>query len=233
MSDLYSKITIQRSKYNGQLEAATATVVACSSVAIFSSLELTILLSTIFQKRRGLYFWSLSICNLGVLMYSFGVWTTYFELGANIGTSTLKMTGWMLMVGFQSLVLYSRLGLIVHNANILRAVKWMMIINAITLMPITAVFTYCSHLSIRSVYSTGYYYAQHVQIIVFNVQENLISAIYIFQSITLLNIIETTKSRTLIWQLVMLSLVVILLDVSSCYPLHQVTDPIPRLRSRY
>ena len=129
------EIATTKNSFDGRYSADSVIVTMSIALAMYNSLEMVLLISTTFKRWKGLYFWSLSSCTFGVLCYAIGVLLTYFDLGVLWLGKVVDDIGWVVMVACQSLVLYSRLNLILDNVTILRAVKWMIITTSTTLLP--------------------------------------------------------------------------------------------------
>ncbi|KAJ9650565.1 hypothetical protein H2198_010130 [Neophaeococcomyces mojaviensis] len=178
---------------------------------------MVLLISTTFKRWKGLYFWSLCICNYGVASYSLGMMLMYFDLSVLWLSKVLLDAGWICMVICQSLVLYSRLGLVVENLKILRAVKWMIIIDSIVLVIATTVLDFGTTYSGVPTFTQAYFYVEHIQMTGFALQETIISGIYIWKTIDLLKIVSTTNTtntRTMVWQLLVINIIIIAMDVA-------------------
>ena len=87
-------------------------VVICSSLALYNSLELELLILTTFHAYRGLYFWSLALASFGVIPYVIGFMVEYFQWSYLALGTAIDTVGWVLMVTGQSVVLYSRLWMV-------------------------------------------------------------------------------------------------------------------------
>lgn len=108
-------------------------MVICGTIAGYNAIEGFVLIMLTFRTHTGLYFWSLIIADLGILMYMVFVTLWYFNLTIRLAALLPLYIGWICMVTGQSVVLYSRLGIVLGpgRAGILRAAKWMIIIDAI------------------------------------------------------------------------------------------------------
>jgi hypothetical protein len=109
-----------------------------AGLAMYNVLELMALVFLTFARYHGLYFWSLLIASFGIIPYSLSLLIKFFYLiSDNQWVSELLLTiGWWAMVTGQSVVLWSRLHLILtgsRGARILRWTKWMIIIDALIL----------------------------------------------------------------------------------------------------
>lgn len=107
-------------------------VAAFTAIAWCNSIELLVRIWMTFKRRRGLYFWSLEVATWGVLVYSMFFLFKFFQVVTNdLLTSAIIAVGWWCMVTGQSLVLYSRLYLIVQDAQKIKWILYMIIANAI------------------------------------------------------------------------------------------------------
>jgi hypothetical protein len=100
-----------------------------------------------FKRREGLYFWSILLASFGVLPYCVGWLIVYFDLTHDYVGMIIDSIGWVLLVSGQSMVLYSRLHLVVIDARILRGVLIMIISNGIVwvrLGPYFSLYIYSS-----------------------------------------------------------------------------------------
>lgn len=213
MLDQY-RTDVQKTNFEGKYDASSVMVTVSGGVAIYSSLEMVLLILSTFKRWKGLYFWSMSLCNLGVMMYGFGFMMVYFQLSALWFAKALNDSGWLLMVVCQSLVLYSRLALIIFDGRILTSVKWMIIVDSVVLVPFPIIFDYGNTFTNLPIFPKGYFYIEHVQITVFSLQECIISTIYVIRTIALLRVIQKANARDVVWQLLVINLIIIPMDVS-------------------
>lgn len=88
-------------------------MVAFLAIAFYNVLELLFLIIRRFQRRSGLYFYSLLVSCFGVFLHGFAFMAKFFQIWHNdLACVALICLGWYCMVTGQSLVLYSRLGLV-------------------------------------------------------------------------------------------------------------------------
>lgn len=205
---------IEKSSFDGKYNVASVVVTLSIALALYNSLEMVLLISMTFKRYKGLYFWTLVLCNLGVVLYTIGMMLTYYRLGLLALCKVVLDFGWVCMILFQSLVLYSRLGLILDNPTIVKAVKWMIIIDSILLFPIVIIFDFGSTYSKGPAFSAGYFYIEHVQITGFTVQELTISGLYVWKTIALLKVLQKPNTRNVIWQLLTINVIIVAMDVS-------------------
>jgi hypothetical protein len=117
-------------------------------LAVYNSIELNVLVLVTFTKYNGVYFWSLLIASWGIIPYCLGFLLKFFEVAVGAsrwGSIVLLTIGWYSMVTGQSVVLWSRLHLLVEQGRILRWTKYMIIIDAIILHIPTTVLTFGSN----------------------------------------------------------------------------------------
>jgi len=203
--------------YSGNSFALQASIASLLGLALYNASELIVLVFSTFHVYTGLYFWSLLITALlGVMPDALGLLLKYFNLAPIWIPVTLSTAGWCIMVTGQSLVLYSRLHLILHDERILRGVRAMIIINAIILQIPQIISSYgviyACHLAFGRFFNTW----EKVQLTGFFAQEIIISSIFIVQTVKLLRSYPTrSKRRTnIMYQLLAINLAIILMDIS-------------------
>lgn len=198
------------------------TYVVCSflSVALYNVVELTATLFLTFRRRSGLYFWSFCVATWGISVYCIGFILKDFNLAKSIPYFyvTLIVLGWCMMVTGQSMVLYSRLHLIVRSDIILKLVLGMIIIDAIILHIPTTVLCYGANSPLYARFSGPYAVYERIEVSMFFVQEVIISSIYVyktykmFHSEDLISESHTNTGRKLLRNLIIISIIVIALD---------------------
>ncbi len=119
------------------------TISAFTAIAWCNSLELNVRIWMAFKRHNGLYFWSLQIASWGVILYSLAFLVKFFQVINNNYISVTGVTiGWWSMVTGQSLVLYSRLHLVMRDPQRIRWVLYMIIIDAILFHTPTTLLTF-------------------------------------------------------------------------------------------
>ena len=199
----------------------TYVVTAVLSVALYNVIELTFLLFFIFKHHAGLYFWSFLGASWGIAIYSIGFILKDFHIADNIPAfyATLIVFGWCAMVTGQSLVLYSRLHLIVRRPIILRCVLAMIIINAIILHIPAIVLCYGANSNQYRHFAFPYAVFERIQVTVFFIQESIISGLYLYYMFNLFYVGGTLSEshgqagRRLMLHLIYMNLAVLGLDV--------------------
>ena len=134
--------------YEGNSNALRITIAFLLGLSLYNAVELTLLVFATFVRFHGTYFYSLLISTLGVLPYSTGFILKFFKVTEGDSkwlAVTLITIGWYAMVTGQSVVLWSRLHLILVGGNadrILKWTKWMIIANVFILHVPTTILTY-------------------------------------------------------------------------------------------
>lgn len=203
------------------IPAETVAMLIFPCVALYNVLELNFIILATFKRRSGLYFWSFLAATWGVAPHSIGFLLLVFHSDlSGPGLVTLFLTGWWFMVTGQSLVLYSRLHLVLQNPKILRLVLGMILTNVFILhLPVT-ILAYgkeAGHKSFLSPYNIW----ERIQIIIFFVQEVIISSLYIYEALKLMRMRrlfvlhdDKGRARRLILHLFLVNVIIVLLDVN-------------------
>ena len=205
--------------YTGQDLGVKITIATFAGIAWYNAIELIILVFVTFNQYRGLYFWSLLVStSIGVVPYSLGFLLKFFQLTTVTWLSVTFLTvGWWFMVTGQSIVLYSRLHLVLRSHSVLKRVLCMIIIDAIILHIPTTVLTYGSNLApdrqTAQPYIKGYNVMEKIQMTVFCIQEFIISGLYIWETTKLLRLDPDGGARKIMYQLLAINLIIILMDV--------------------
>ncbi|RSL51105.1 hypothetical protein CEP53_008556 [Fusarium sp. AF-6] len=191
-------------------------VIACSALASYNGLELLALIFTTFKHRRGLYFWSLLLAAFGVVPYTIGWLIDYFDLIVKYVGMAICSFGWVFLISGQSVVLYSRLHLVLSNIRIRRAVFWMIAFNGVTWHTTMTVLLFVtrSSSSMSGCETTPLYkMMEKVQMPFFCAQEFIISGLYIWKTV---NILKTSfgSKRKFMWHLFIINLVIVAMDIA-------------------
>lgn len=206
---------LEKKVFEHNYSAESVIVTLSIAISLYNSLELLLAITTTFKKWRGLYFWSMLISTLGVILYALGMMLMYFELCILWLSKVILDVGWIMMVVFQSLVLYSRLGLVLDSDRILQAVWWMIIFNSFTLVILTVIFDFGTTYAVgNNAFPEGYYYVEHIQVTFFCFQELVISSLYLWKAADLLKITLKARTRRTMFQLFIMNVVIIAMDVS-------------------
>ncbi|KAM0815684.1 putative Integral membrane protein [Seiridium cardinale] len=160
------------------------TMAAFAGISWYIGIEINISLFLLFKRRRGLYFWSCALSSWGVVLQplfiilaDFGVWKDL------IPSITMIYLTCLIMVVPQGWVLYSRLHLLMHKAEILRGIKFVLIFNSIVFSGPTMVIGVLAQtttfnpslISVNRVWD-------RLQLVVFLAQETTLGILYIYQT---------------------------------------------------
>ncbi|PIG80879.1 integral membrane protein [Aspergillus arachidicola] len=202
--------------YQGGL-AVKILMVVFSSIALYNAIELIILIFLVFNQYAGLYFWAMLLSNvLGVIPHAVGFLLEFFAEGPLWFAVTLATIGFYFMVPGQSIVLYSRLHLVVQNLKVLRQVRYMIIFNTIVLLIPTTILTYTTIYVRTEPIIRGYNVMERMQLAWFCAQEMLISFIYIWETTNLLRLRpdKDPGRRKIMYELITINVIIVLLDVA-------------------
>ncbi|KAJ5112280.1 hypothetical protein N7532_000325 [Penicillium argentinense] len=201
--------------------ALRATVVVCAGISIYNAVELLILIISTFRRYVTVYFWSLFASTLSLIPYTLGYAFKFFETFSGNGkwaSLSLLTIGWYVMITGQSVVLWSRLHLVVAGGSaskILFYTKWMIIVDAIILHIPTTVVTFGSFGDLATNnFVKAYNVVEKFQMTGFFVQETILSLVYIIATVKLLRESFRKKSRQLMYLLVCINIAIIALDVA-------------------
>ena len=192
-------------------------IAAFFAIAVFNVLEIQFWIFTTFRRRTGLYFWSLLIASWGIPMHAIGFLLKFFDLCSNDYVSaTLVIIGWYGMVTGQSVVLYSRLHLLVDRRRI-RWVLRMIIVDFFLFHVPTTVLFYGSNSSNPQAFLSPFEICEKIQITAFSLQEFIISALYIWEARKMLRSIANIKkeeARSVMIHLILVNILMILMDIT-------------------
>ncbi len=201
--------------YKGNSLALRVIIASFSALAWYNALELNILIFVTFKKYGGLYFWSLLVSSWEVIPYAMGFFFKFFQITSNDFVSvTLITIGWYCMVTGQSVVLYSRLHLVLRNQKTLKRILWMIMIDAVILHIPTTVLTYGSNGSINTrTFVHGYNVMEKIQMTGFCIQEFIISGFYLWETVKILKTVNHEQTRKTMYQLFYINVIIIFMDL--------------------
>lgn len=218
------------------------TMLIFPSIALYNVIELNFIIFATFKKRAGLYFWSFLIATWGLVPQAIAALCETFLPGRIVGPplATMYIVGWYCMVtgkslttqhpyfcqltpAGQSLVLYSRLHLLLHSHKTLRLVLIMIITNFFLGHVPPTILAYGKDSGLTS-FVRPYAIYEKIQVTLFFLQEVVISLLYIREAIKLIrsrrHITSFTdrrardRSRQLLVHLFVVNVVILLLDVN-------------------
>jgi hypothetical protein len=201
--------------YTGNSFTLRAVITSFTAVACYNAVELNALVFATFKRYSGLYFWSLLIASWGVIPHAMGFVFKYFQIISNDLISIAIVTlGWYCMVTGQSVVLYSRLHLVLRNEKILKPILWMIMIDAVILHIPTTVLTFGSNGTIhQSTFVRGYNIMEKIQMTGFCIQEFIISALYLWETTKILKTSKHKETRKTMYQLFYINVIIIVMDL--------------------
>ncbi|KAJ6021552.1 hypothetical protein N7540_007056 [Penicillium herquei] len=215
--DLLDGISGSLAKEGNVLQMVLVTFIALSC---YNVAELVVLVPATFRSWRGLYFWSLlaSGC-IGVVPYSIGFMMKFFTRADSVLSVTVLTIGWWTMVTGQSVVLYSRLHLVLRDEKTLARVLLMIVVNFFCLHVPTTVLTYGANIVHTGdmAWIWGYNVMEKVQLTGFTIQESLISTLYVIHTVKLLRLgAEVTirpDARSIMYQLIGINCAIMAMDL--------------------
>ena len=162
-------------------QSTTAIMASFASIALYNVMELTVIISATFKRKSGLYFWSFVVATWSIPVYTLGFLFKFFAV-IDIRVISLVMIsiGWCGMITGQSVVLYSRLHLVVQESRILKWVLTMIIMNAFICHIPIIILLFGANSNSPAPYITPYSIYEKVQITIFFLQEFIISGLYIW-----------------------------------------------------
>lgn len=92
-------------------------IVSMFSIGAYNALETVFITFDIVKNHRSLYFWSMQIASWGILVYALPAMACFLSHAPNLPMSIPLLIGWYAMVTGQSVVLYSRLHLVVLDVS--------------------------------------------------------------------------------------------------------------------
>ncbi|KAF4977993.1 hypothetical protein FZEAL_5558 [Fusarium zealandicum] len=204
---------------HGLSQMAKTIVIVFLAIALYNVIELTFIIYGTFKRHSGLYFWSFLFATWGIPLYCGGFLIKYYappSLGYFAGT--LISIGWVAMVTGQSLVLWSRLHLVLRNLFRLRMTLYMILIDAFICHGAIIPMIYGSFSGSPEIWVTPYSVMEKIQVTVFFIQEIVISSFYIYETIKLMRLERTMGnkrgSRRLMNHLIYVNILIILLDIT-------------------
>ncbi|MCJ1262150.1 hypothetical protein MMC22_002020 [Lobaria immixta] len=192
-------------------------------ITFFLVLEVNVMIFRAFKKRQGLYFWSMQIGSMGILMRSVGIILKNFGSPSTNAIWPLytlfNLAGWAIYVTAQSLVLYSRLHLVMQNQKIQRYVFRMILSTIFTFIIPTMVVAWpaynTSDREMSSVWSPRLGIMNRYTQIGYTITESTISGLYIWSLTRLLRWKPNIQRRRVMTDLIYVNVIVIAFDFIS------------------
>ncbi|KAI9807457.1 MAG: hypothetical protein M1833_000202 [Piccolia ochrophora] len=187
---------------------------ALSGCALYIAIEINIQVLHTFKRRRGLYFWTVLGTSWGIVLHTIGSIFKYLVPGSNwVGFSTAVVVGCIGMDATASLVLYSRLHLVIRERKILRFVLLMIIGTTLFFHVPNGVLIYATNSPDPTRFKRIFGITEKIQVIAFSLQETTISSIYIWGTLRMLKPSFSVRTKTVMWRLIAIMAFCIVLDL--------------------
>ena len=185
------------------------------AVAMYNAIEIHVQVFAVFKHRRGLYFWSILVTACGIVLLSVGnIALKLMTPGVNFAFySTFVCMGWWMVVLGQATVLYSRLHLVVRSRTIMRAVPIMIGCVFFGFCIPTSIATYGSNSDASAYWLPIFNRIERVQLLVIELQETIISGIYIWATAKILRPSFNPQTKRVMWSLININAFVVALDI--------------------
>ncbi|KAG2420179.1 hypothetical protein HFD88_004979 [Aspergillus terreus] len=194
--------------------AEKATIACFTAIAWYNVMELFVMCFTTFRRYSGLYFWSLLVATTCILPFSVAYFLIAFEIFVHYFTVTLVIIGWIGMVWGQSLVLWSRLHLMVRSRTLLRGTLAMIITTAIIFGLPASALEYAVNAIHADNVTLAFNIMERIQLVGISLQEVILSVIYAWQACRLLKLGPKDHFRGVLVQLLLVNLLMISLDAA-------------------
>ena len=201
----------------GEEEAATAFL----ALTFWLILDVNVGIYRVFKKKRGLYYWSLTIGTWACALSTIG--NVLKNLTPQYGPKiwpfwTLLINGgWSLYATAECIVLYSRLHLVNRSHKVQRKILWFIIIGSFVLILPNWVFIFPAYdvnsTKVSSIWSPRQAIVDRTSQLGFTIIESTISAIYIWSLAKLLRVKSTVRQRVVMRDLIRVNVIVIAFDL--------------------
>ena len=183
------------------------------AVSLWLALELSVQVYCTFKRHRGLYFWSILIVACGIALHTIGLLLKLLVASANpIASTALAKIGWIMDTTGFSVVLYSRLHIIVQNQRTLRLVLAMIIVDAVLFH--TPMIVFLMGLSLHKDWDSYVTPFEYMQVVGFSIQETIISCIYIRKTAKFLKSCYSHQMHKVMRMLIAVQVAVVLIDIA-------------------
>ncbi|EKG09274.1 hypothetical protein MPH_13710 [Macrophomina phaseolina MS6] len=194
------------------------TIAGFFAVSIYNVIEINIAIFLTFKRRRGLYFWSLLVASWGIPVHAVAFLLKFFQICRNNYFNVALITvGWFAMVTGQSIVMYSRLHLVVQDRKKIRWVLIMIIVDIFLFHIPPTVLNFGANSSNPKPFLEPFAVYEKIQITAFSTQELIISCLYIWETRQMLRVIASIraeKTRRVMTHLIFVNVLIILMDMT-------------------
>ncbi|KAI9809851.1 MAG: hypothetical protein M1825_000284 [Sarcosagium campestre] len=184
------------------------------AIGYFNCIDIWIQVFSIFKRWTGLYFWSMIGGSVGILWVLIANTLRFFVDGSNwVMYTTFTIVGWYGMIIGQSLVLFSRLHLVVRNPRILLGVRIMIFTGFVLFLVPTTIMLYGSNSPHADFWLPKFGIMERTQLCGFLFQETVINLLYIWATFKILKPSYSIRVRKILWFLIWSNVVIILMDI--------------------
>jgi hypothetical protein len=201
--------------YQGNSTAVKVIMGVLIAIVLYNAIELTVLIPMTFRRYQSLYFWSLALsATVGLIASGVGNLLHFFDIGPLSLALALSNIGFYFLVPAQSVVLYSRLHLILFNPRLLHFILRAVIFNGIVFAVLVTVMSFGSAFLQTGPWNAGYTVVERLQVTWFCVQEFAISMLYIHETVKLLQLRPSNNNRrkNIMYQLLAINILIIIMD---------------------
>ncbi|KAF8846871.1 hypothetical protein BDZ45DRAFT_682247 [Acephala macrosclerotiorum] len=191
-------------------------IAAFFAIAVYNVIETVALIFFTFKKRTGLYFWSLLVASGGIILHVLGFFLKFFQLCTNNYVDIVIITlGGVPMVIGQSVVLYSRLHLVVQDR---RRIRWILVMIMMGFFLFTippTILNFLANSPNPTPFLQPFAIYEKIMLFGFATEECIISGLYIWETSKMLRLIKTTRGKDVrrVWRhLLYVNVLVIALD---------------------
>lgn len=194
------------------------TIAGFFAVAIYNVIEINVEIFFTFRKYTGLYFWSLIFASWGIVIHSIGFLLLFFQLCKNnyVNIAIITLGGVPMVIG-QSVVLYSRLHLIIDDKRKIRWVRNMIISSFFLFTVPPTVLNFGSNSPHPQPFLRPFQIYEKIALFGFSTQEIIISGLYLWEARKMLRLMMLDgggRSSRVMRHLIYINILVILMDIT-------------------
>ena len=200
--------------YQGDSTTIKVVMGVLVGIVLYNAVELTVLIFMKFRRYQDLYFWSLTLsATVGLITSGIGNLLHSFDIGPLSLALALSNIGFYFLVPAQSVVLYSRLHLILPNQRLLRFLLRAVILNGVVFSTLVTIVSFGSAFIQTGPWNAGYKVMERVQVTWFCVQEFVISMLYIWETVKLLQLspVNNNGRKNIMYQPLAINILIIIM----------------------
>ncbi|KAF2103490.1 hypothetical protein NA57DRAFT_72465 [Rhizodiscina lignyota] len=184
------------------------------AVALYLSIELILQVWFTFKRHRALYYWSILITTLGIIGHVVAFTLKLFVPGENeIGSTFLAKISWVANTTGFSMVLYSRLHLVLRNSSVPHIVLAFILVDGLLFHTPVIVCSFGLSTPAFPHWVPPMDIAERIQIVGFTIQEFTISSIYTYTTWKMLQSGYSVQLRNVLILLVLAQIAVFFSDM--------------------